>query len=168
MIFRGNPSCKGRFVSTRRILKISASAAARSSRVAGPPIATERRSAAQKLMLRRLIWVRSTWACAMAQQKIFKSRLLAKDFIKFSEKSNNNNHVSGSPRWQYYSGTGSQRIVVSDRKSIDNFPCMDRKHVTRVSVNNYQCYQSRSLSDLRILLPDVTSSTRVSRKVRTP
>ena len=104
----------------------------------------------------------------MAQQKIFKSRLLAKDFIKFSEKSNNNNHVSGSPRWQYYSGTGSQRIVVSDRKSIDNFPCMDRKHVTRVSVNNYQCYQSRSLSDLRILLPDVTSSTRVSRKVRTP
>ena len=98
----------------------------------------------------------------MAQQKIFKSRLLAKDFIKFSEKSNN--HVSGSPRWQYYSGTGSQRIVVSDRKSIDNFR-MDRKHVTRVSVNNYQCYQSRSLSDLRILLPDVTS-TRVSQTIK--
>ena len=98
----------------------------------------------------------------MAQQKIFKSRLLAKDFIKFSERSNNNNHVSGSPRWQYYSGTESQRIVVSDRKScseLDHF--RDRKHVTRVSVNNYQCYQSRSLSDLRMLLPDVTS-TRVS------
>ena len=101
---------------------------------------------------------------SMAQQKIFKSRLLAKDFIKFSEKTNNNNHVSGSPRWQYYgAGTGSQRIVVSDRKSIDDH-FRDRKHVTRVSVNNYPCYQSRSLSDLRILLPDVTS-TRVSQNI---
>ena len=107
----------------------------------------------------------------MAQQKIFKSRLSAKDFIKFS---NQNNSVSSSPRWQYYSGAGSQRIVIHDhhpRVSSEHFRVENRKHVTRVSVNNggvYQnnnnhtsavktSYQSRSLSDLRFLLPDVTS-----------
>ena len=109
----------------------------------------------------------------MAQQKIFKSRLSAKDFIKFSNQ--NNNSVSSSPRWQYYSGAGSQRIVIHDhhpRVSSEHFRVENRKHVTRVSVNNggvYQnnnnnhtsavktSYQSRSLSDLRFLLPDVTS-----------
>ena len=117
----------------------------------------------------------------MAQQKIFKSRLSAKDLIKFNppEKNSNNNAVSSSPRWQYYSVMGgSQRIVVSSERqrvlcSADHFASnaqlADRKHVTRVSVNNScnnnnnnkQCYQSRSLSDLR-LLPDVTSSVNIS------
>ena len=104
----------------------------------------------------------------MAQQKIFKSRLSAKDFIKFSNQ--NNNSVSSSPRWQYYSGAGSQRIVIHDhhpRVSSEHFRVENRKHVTRVSVNNggvnnhtsavKTSYQSRSLSDLRFLLPDVTS-----------
>ena len=109
----------------------------------------------------------------MAQQKIFKSRLSAKDFIKFN---NQNNAVSSSPRWQYYSG-GSQRIVIHQddhhpRVSSEHFRVENRRHVTRVSVNNgatssastsntaqynKPSYQSRSLSDLRFLLPDVTS-----------
>ena len=105
----------------------------------------------------------------MAQQKIFKSRLSAKDFIKFNHQSERNNAVSGSPRWQYYSaGGGSQRIIVSPERhklSSDHFKLVDRKHVTRVSVNigsaaqtdGQKSYQSRPLSDLR-LLPDVTSS----------
>ena len=114
----------------------------------------------------------------MAQQKIFKSRLSAKDLIKFNQNDKNSNAVSSSPRWQYYSVMGgSQRIVISPERqrmlcSADHFAAgagaaalADRKHVTRVSVNNScqnnnnnkQCYQSRSLSDLR-LLPDVTSS----------
>ena len=106
----------------------------------------------------------------MAQQKIFKSRLSAKDFIKFNHQSERNNAVSGSPRWQYYSaGGGSQRIIVSPERHklcSDHFKLVDRKHVTRVSVNigsaahadgQKPSYQSRSLSDLR-LLPDVTSS----------
>ena len=106
----------------------------------------------------------------MAQQKIFKSRLSAKDFIKFNHQSERNNAVSGSPRWQYYSaGGGSQRIVISPerhRLCSDHFKLVDRKHVTRVSVNTgngaaaKSCYQSRSLSDLR-LLPDVTSSVMI-------
>ena len=141
---------------SRRILKISASAAATAVR---PIVVGALKSS------RCLEGSFEFCDLSMAQQKIFKSRLLAKDFIKFSEKTNNNNHVSGSPRWQYYgAGTGSQRIVVSDRKSIDDH-FRDRKHVTRVSVNNYPCYQSRSLSDLRILLPDVTS-TRVSQTIK--
>lgn len=72
--------------------------------------------------------------------------------------------MSSSPRWQYYSGAGSQRIVISQDRlcAADHFASQllsDRKHVTRVSVNNNskQCYQSRSLSDLRLLLPDVTT-----------
>lgn len=109
----------------------------------------------------------------MAQQKIFKSRLSAKDFIKFNHKSEQNNAVHGSPRWQYYSaGGGSQRIVISPerhRLCSDHFKLVDRKHVTRVSVNTHgsaaaaaaangtKGYHSKSLSDLR-LLPDVTSS----------
>ena len=103
----------------------------------------------------------------MAQQKIFESRLSAKDFIKFNHQSERNNAVSGSPRWQYYSaGGGSQRIVISPerhRLCSDHFKLIDRKHVTRVSVNtgsaagNKNCYQSRSLSDLRHL-PDVASA----------
>ena len=78
--------------------------------------------------------------------------------------------MSGSPRWQYYSaGGGSQRIVISPerhRLCSDHFKLVDRKHVTRVSVNTgngaaaKSCYQSRSLSDLR-LLPDVTSSVMI-------
>ena len=105
----------------------------------------------------------------MAQQKIFKSRLSAKDFIKFNHQTSNN-AVSGSPRWQYYSGTGSQRIVIHHedhhpRVCSEHFRVENRRHVTRVSVNNGASYsnnskpsfQSRSLSDLRFLLPDVTS-----------
>jgi len=111
----------------------------------------------------------------MAQQKIFKSRLSAKDFIKFNHKSEQNNAVHGSPRWQYYSaGGGSQRIVISPerhRLCSDHFKLVG-KHVTRVSVNTHgsaaaaaaangtKGYHSKSLSDLR-LLPDVTSSAKL-------
>ena len=80
----------------------------------------------------------------MAQQKIFKSRLSAKDFIKFS---NQNNSVSSSPRWQYYSGAGSQRIVIHDhhpRVSSEHFRVEKRKHVTHVSVNNGGVYQNNN------------------------
>ena len=102
----------------------------------------------------------------MAQQKIFKSRLSAKDLMKFSGMSEKGSKggggaVSSSPRWQYYHGTGSQRIVVHQNERSQLMQLGDRKHVTRVSINaNYPCYQSRSLSDLR-LLPDVTSSVNV-------
>ena len=114
----------------------------------------------------------------MAQQKIFKSRLSAKDLMKFSGMSEKGRSgaVSSSPRWQYYAGSGgSQRIVIhhNERSQVgaDHFHkkhphllLADRKHVTRVSVNaNYPCYQSRSLSDLR-LLPDVTSSVSIVSK----
>jgi hypothetical protein len=106
---------------------------------------------------------------------MFKSRLSTKDFISYHV---NNDPVSASPRWQYYSGSGggSQRIVIHQRPEnnhrrvcSDHFSRLsDRKHVTRVSVNNNyhykhggqhpQCYHSRSLSDLRQLLPDVTTA----------
>ena len=159
---RGNPSCKGRINAAWCRFSTHFEDFRVSSINRRPMIVV----AVPKALLKSRCLEGSFEFCdlSMAQQKIFKSRLLAKDFIKFSEKTNNNNHVSGSPRWQYYgAGTGSQRIVVSDRKSIDDH-FRDRKHVTRVSVNNYPCYQSRSLSDLRILLPDVTS-TRVSQNI---
>ena len=88
----------------------------------------------------------------MAQQKIFKSRISAKDLMKFSNNNNNNSAVKGSPRWQYYNA--SQRITIRhDPTCFDEFLfSSDNNHVTRVHVNSKLCNEkAKSLSDLRML-----------------